>query len=227
MSGVVSSLGGSMMQNRSMSAGSQVAMSAVLGGTAEALGGGKFANGAITGAFVMLFNHLQHAVDNKNKEKGNSVSETTIEIAENDPYTLTIEMQRIAESSDATLSEFTAFGPVPYAVVTGYILEPGGPSTTASGQDQRIPAGTYSVDPYSSKTYKDNYIISNGLVSPDRHILIHVGNYHSNTAGCLLPGSSYSKVGGNYAVWSSGEKFKSLRSLLGTKGATLYIYDIQ
>ncbi|MDR0969398.1 MAG: hypothetical protein LBM67_02520 [Lentimicrobiaceae bacterium] len=51
-----------------MSAGSQVALSAVLGGTAEALGGGKFANGAITGAFVMLFNHLQHEGQNKKLE---------------------------------------------------------------------------------------------------------------------------------------------------------------
>jgi hypothetical protein len=44
-----------------------VTMSAVIGGTAEKLGGGKpvrpgrggFANGAVTGAYVMMFNHLQ------------------------------------------------------------------------------------------------------------------------------------------------------------------------
>jgi hypothetical protein len=35
------------------------AIAPVIGGTAEALGGGKFANGAVTGAFVMAFNHLQ------------------------------------------------------------------------------------------------------------------------------------------------------------------------
>jgi len=29
-------------------------------GTAEKLGGGKFANGAVTGAYVMMFNHLQY-----------------------------------------------------------------------------------------------------------------------------------------------------------------------
>jgi len=33
---------------------------AAIGGTAESLGGGKFANGAITGAFVALFNHGMH-----------------------------------------------------------------------------------------------------------------------------------------------------------------------
>ncbi len=49
-----------------MSFGTQVALSAAIGGTAEALGGGKpvrpgrggFANGAVTGAYVM-FNHLK------------------------------------------------------------------------------------------------------------------------------------------------------------------------
>jgi len=35
-----------------------VAISAVLGGTVEVLGGGKFANGAISGAYIMLLNHM-------------------------------------------------------------------------------------------------------------------------------------------------------------------------
>jgi len=38
-----------------MSLGAKVTMSAVIGGTAEKLGGGKFANGAVTGAYVMMF----------------------------------------------------------------------------------------------------------------------------------------------------------------------------
>jgi hypothetical protein len=33
-------------------------ISAAIGGTAEALGGGKFANGAVTGAWVMMLNHM-------------------------------------------------------------------------------------------------------------------------------------------------------------------------
>jgi hypothetical protein len=61
LSGFVSSLGGSFMQSNdgNMSLGAKVTMSAVIGGTAEKLGGGKFANGAVTGAYVMMFNHLQ------------------------------------------------------------------------------------------------------------------------------------------------------------------------
>ncbi len=60
LSGFVSSLGGSFMQayGGNMRFETQVALSAALGGTAEAIGGGKFANGAVTGAYVMMFNHL-------------------------------------------------------------------------------------------------------------------------------------------------------------------------
>jgi hypothetical protein len=40
--------------------GIAVVASAVVGGTASVLSGGKFANGAITGAYVMLFNQMMH-----------------------------------------------------------------------------------------------------------------------------------------------------------------------
>ena len=35
-------------------------ISAVVGGTAAALGGGKFANGAVSAAFVMMYNEMAH-----------------------------------------------------------------------------------------------------------------------------------------------------------------------
>ena len=38
----------------------QLVTAAVVGGTASELGGGKFANGAVTGAYTMLFNHMAH-----------------------------------------------------------------------------------------------------------------------------------------------------------------------
>lgn len=46
----------------------KVAANAIVAGTVEELGGGKFANGAITGAFSMMFNDLMHQ-DSPNKEK--------------------------------------------------------------------------------------------------------------------------------------------------------------
>jgi len=60
LSGFVFSLGGTAMMKygANMGIGAKVAVGAALSGTAEALGGGKFANGAVTGAYVMMFNHL-------------------------------------------------------------------------------------------------------------------------------------------------------------------------
>ncbi len=49
---------------RGADATAQVFIGAAMGGTAEALGGGSFANGAITWAYVVLFNHLNHSPQN-------------------------------------------------------------------------------------------------------------------------------------------------------------------
>lgn len=40
-------------------------MAAIVGGTASKLGGGKFANGAVSGAFVHMYNHMAHQMPNK------------------------------------------------------------------------------------------------------------------------------------------------------------------
>jgi hypothetical protein len=72
LSGFVSSLGGSVMQSygTSMSTMDKIVLSSVIGGTAEALGGGKFSNGAVTGAFVEAYNHLQYQIEvNEFKKK--------------------------------------------------------------------------------------------------------------------------------------------------------------
>ena len=63
-----------------MSMGDKVIMSAIIGGTAEPLGGGKparrsvcgggFANGAVTGAYVMMINHMIHQEYQSQKRKG-------------------------------------------------------------------------------------------------------------------------------------------------------------
>jgi hypothetical protein len=92
--------------------------------------------------------------------------------------------------------------------LTGYILEPGGDSTAQSGQDRRIPPGTYDLTWHTSVKFpKDKYqvrgqgrYLENGFpklysddVSKDRGILIHIGNDGDDTQGCLLPGSGVTK----------------------------------
>ena len=66
MSGFFASLSGSGVgMIKTAPIGLYAIVGAATGGTAEALGGGKFANGAITGAFVGLFNHGWHALLNQ------------------------------------------------------------------------------------------------------------------------------------------------------------------
>ena len=63
--GAFSSAVGSLMQLESLKAYTgnivtSTAIAAVVGGTASEMGGGKFINGAITGAFINMFNHSAH-----------------------------------------------------------------------------------------------------------------------------------------------------------------------
>ena len=71
LSGFISSLGGSYVdKNRGdMTVTEKIVISAAIGGTAEALGGGKFANGAVTGAYVYLLNHMSHAMQREKARK--------------------------------------------------------------------------------------------------------------------------------------------------------------
>ena len=51
---------GLMALGGSLKTGMKVALQSVIGGTLSELGGGNFANGAITAAFSFLFNHMYH-----------------------------------------------------------------------------------------------------------------------------------------------------------------------
>ena len=48
--------------------GGQLTVVSVLGGTVAELGGGNFANGAMTAAFAFLFNHLGHTIYEQSEE---------------------------------------------------------------------------------------------------------------------------------------------------------------
>ena len=101
-----------------MSVAGQVVMSAAIGGTAEALGGGKFANGAVTGAYVMMFNHMGRKSNPEPTgikfydEQGNLIYNTNKEGAENRIYVIRDKYQddfsyHVLERSNNYLSYIT------------------------------------------------------------------------------------------------------------------------
>ena len=82
----------------------KVAMNAIVGGTASELGGGKFANGAVTGAFIMMFNELGHQsnYDKLEERVANEAKDpkAIINLSNDDLYTIAHQMKMDALSSD-------------------------------------------------------------------------------------------------------------------------------
>jgi len=83
LAGFCSSFALELTSNVNMGSVGSMVFGAAIGGTAEALGGGKFANGAITGAYVGLFNHAMHQEPGKidlDKAKPNQVLEQMMKV---------------------------------------------------------------------------------------------------------------------------------------------------
>lgn len=58
-----------------------------------------------------------------------------------------------------------------------------------------IPKGVYKVSPRYSDKYKNHFILDN--VPNRRYILIHHGNYNTDTKGCILIGSRFAQINGD------------------------------
>jgi hypothetical protein len=96
-----------------MTIGNKVILSAAIGGTAEALGGGKparrndsgggFSNGAVTGAYVMMFNHLMHITQDPPKKNGNNKKSAT-EV----PAAVAASIQIISEGGQGIMNQSQA-----------------------------------------------------------------------------------------------------------------------
>lgn len=70
LAGAFGSFAGYTAQNMKLDFVGGLVYSSVVGGTASVLGGGKFANGAVTGAFVYLFNDMMHRAGERAIKKG-------------------------------------------------------------------------------------------------------------------------------------------------------------
>lgn len=55
-----------------------------------------------------------------------------------------------------------------------------------------VPKGTYDVEPRYSDKYKNHFILDD--VPNRRYILIHYGNYNTDTRGCILVGSGFAQI---------------------------------
>ena len=84
--------------------------SIIVGGTASELGGGKFTNGAMTGAFVMLFNHLEHQKEEKavtQQEEEAKEFPAFSELWENYPHGISFISSRISLSERFSMSDLS------------------------------------------------------------------------------------------------------------------------
>ena len=95
-------------------------------------------------------------------------------------------INRIKETQYSTLSEFHFEN----NDLKGFILEPGGPSSSKSGSQLRIPSGNYGLEYKYSTTFKMKMLFLTGVVGRNS-IMLHWGNYPSNTTGCLVVGTTW------------------------------------
>lgn len=95
-----------------------------------------------------------------------------------------------------------------------YILEP---SWNGNRRNVScIPAGRYNVKHMArsaSGKYRNCYHVQN--VPGRSAILIHCGNVHNNTRGCLLPGKRIGVLSGKNAVLNSRSALSEMVQLLG------------
>lgn len=119
---------------------------------------------------------------------------------------------RFSENDTQTLGKFTILDEWNCEVMQGYTLE------LADRNNQRrisrIYSGEYQVVKRNSPKFKDHFHV---LEVPGRDwILIHKGNYHDDTNGCILVGSNLVDIDGDGLkdVTNSGNTMDKLNHIL-------------
>ncbi len=104
-----------------------------------------------------------------------------------------LEIIRFSEDNKQTLSKFVAFDEYNCELMQGYILEL--PDNDNKSNISRINEGEYECVKRHSEKYGNHFHVLN--VFDRSYILIHHGNYHSDTRGCLLPGDRLVDIDGD------------------------------
>ena len=78
----------------------------------------------------------------------------------------------------------------------------------------KVPPGVYTCrrNRYNAGGY-DTWRIEGGMITPDREIKIHKGNWPENSSGCVLVGEQFDWLSGRRAILSSDKAFKELMIL--------------
>ncbi|SKB95231.1 hypothetical protein SAMN05660841_03220 [Sphingobacterium nematocida] len=129
-----------------------------------------------------------------------------------------IEVKRIKQGNNSTLSEIYID-----EEFFGYGLEDLVRDEKVKGSTA-IPAGTYELrlNTYGAMNarYKRKFpdmhfgMIEIKDVPNFKYVYIHIGNYFSDTEGCLLVGEYFKRYDGDYAVYDSGKAYERLYGML-------------
>jgi hypothetical protein len=79
-----------------------------------------------------------------------------------------------------------------------------------------VPKGVYKVVPRKSPKYKNHFILED--VPNRKFILIHQGNYNTDTRGCILVGSRFGKINNDTLLDIAASRRTLLELLETTKG---------
>lgn len=138
-----------------------------------------------------------------------------------------LKLERFLSDENATVGKLYADGEF-----VCYTLEDEKREVKVKGET-RIPAGTYDVKKREvlsglTKKYREKYDFFDyhyqlQNVPNFNYVYIHMGNYETNTDGCILVGSDYGEHKDTYAVWNSGATFEKVYKMMENAGSPISI----
>lgn len=132
-----------------------------------------------------------------------------------------IEVIRFEEDDKQTLGKFIVFDDYNCELAQGFTLEL--PDRNNQTSISRINPGEYTCERRYSSKYGHHFHVLD--VEGRDYILIHHGNYYTNTSGCILVGDSITDINsdGHRDVTSSKKTMSLLNDLLPNRRFQLVI----